>query len=123
MLPEMPGLDPDRLRFALGGSAGAVVYGLYYLIQRFKAGQSLTLSDLWSAFVNVAAATLTGVISAVAIGPMLVAAIPWEGLRNAADPVSVGFIVGAFAWEALPWLMEGGRKFLKAKANKLGGEP
>ena len=85
-----------------------------------KSGRRPSLGDFARAAVNVAAAGVVGVVSAYALGPLLVAVIPLEGLRSAADPVGVGFAIGATAWELLPLVMEAARRW----AGKLaGGRP
>lgn len=117
MLQHLTGLDFERLRYAMGGLMGSAVYGVFTLVQMFKAGQAPSLSDLGRAGTNLMAATVSGVIAAYALGPMAVAMLPLEGLRAAADPWSVGFVIGGLFWECLPLLIEGARRI----AGKLGG--
>ena len=116
----MQALDPERLRYAGGGFFGALIYGVFYFVQLMKSGQRPSISDFGRAALNVAAAGLVGVISAYALGPLLVAVIPLPGLRAAADPVGVGFAIGATAWELLPLAMEAARRWTGKLA---GGRP
>lgn len=119
MLSDIPpGLDLGRLRYAFGGAAGALIYGVYTFVQMMKAGHRPTLSDLGRAVLNVAAALVVGTVAAFAIGPALVAMIPFEGLRAAVDPVAVGFVVGGLGWELLPLVIEGAKRW----ASRLGKE-
>lgn len=111
MLSNLPGIDPDRLRYALGGAFGALIYGVYTFVQLVKAGYTPTVGDYARACINVGAALLVGLIAAYAIGPALVGLIPWEGLRNAVDPVAVGFVIGGLGWELLPLLIEGAKRW------------
>lgn len=112
MLSHMPDFDPERLRYAFGGAAGSLVYGVYTFVRLVKAGVRPTLSDLGRAALNVAAAAVVGIISAFILGPGLVAVIPLAGLRGAADPYAVGFGVGALGWELLPVLIEAARRVI-----------
>lgn len=118
MNQHFQGLDPERLRYVVGAVMGFAIYGVYSLVQTFKAGQRPTLSDLGAAAVNLACAGVTGVIAAYALGPVVVALIPLQGLREAVDPLSVGLPIGALFWELLPLMIEGARK----RARKIGGE-
>ncbi len=113
-------LDPERLRYAGGGFFGALIYGVFYFVQLMKSGQRPLWGDFVRAAVNVAAAGVVGVVSAYALGPLLVAVIPLAGLRAAADPVGVGFAIGATAWELLPLAMEAARRWTGKLA---GGRP
>lgn len=117
MFQQLTGLDLERLRYAMGGALGATVYGVYSLVQLFKAGQAPSLDDLGRAGVNLLAALVCGVIAAGALGPALVALIPFQGLREAVDPWSVGMVVGGLFWELLPLLIEGARRI----AGRFGG--
>ncbi|MGE7196876.1 hypothetical protein [Brevundimonas naejangsanensis] len=119
MLSDLPpGFDLGRLRYAFGGAAGSLVYGVYTFVQLVKAGHRPTLTDFWRALVNVTAGLLVGTIGAYALGPALVALIPFEGLRAAVDPVAVGFVVGGLGWELLPLVIEGAKRW----ASRLGKE-
>ena len=111
-------LDPERLRYVVGSVMGVAIYGVYSLVQTFKAGQRPTLNDLTAAGVNLACAAVTGVLAAYALGPVVVALIPFEALREAADPLSVGLPIGVVFWELLPFLIDSARK----RARKIGGE-
>lgn len=105
-LEHLPGVDPDRLRAAGGAAMGGVVYGLYTLVQMAKAGAPLSLRDYLRVGLNLLAALVAGVIAAAAVGPGIVGLIPWAGLRESADPVLIGFFIGAAGWEALPFVIE-----------------
>ncbi|MET4683676.1 hypothetical protein [Brevundimonas faecalis] len=119
MLSEIPpGFDLGRLRYAFGGAAGALIYGVYYFVQMIKAGHRPTLGDFGRAAINVAAGLLVGMVGAFALGPSLVAMIPLEGLRAAVDPVAVGFVIGGLGWELLPLVIEGARRW----AGRIGRE-
>lgn len=111
MLSGIPGLDLERLRYAFGGAAGALIYGVYTYVHLLKAGHRPTWSDLGRATANVAAALMVGTVAAYAVGPSLVALIPFEGLRSAVDPVAVGFVVGGLGWEMLPLIIEGAKRW------------
>ncbi|MBD3571623.1 hypothetical protein EJ082_01355 [Brevundimonas diminuta] len=119
MLSDLsPGFDLGRLRYAFGGAAGALIYGVYTFVQLVKAGHRPTLSDFWRALANVTAGLLVGTVAAFALGPAMVAMIPFEGLRAAVDPVAVGFVVGGLGWELLPLVIEGAKRW----ASRLGKE-
>ena len=118
MLSNLPGFDLDRLRYAFGGAAGALIYGVYTFVQMMKAGVRPTLSDFGRAAINVGAALIVGTVGAFAVGPALVSMIPFEGLRAEVDPVAVGFVVGGLGWELLPLVIEGAKRW----ASRLGKE-
>ena len=40
-----PGFDLARLRYAFGGAAGALIYGVYTFVQMMKAGVRPTLLE------------------------------------------------------------------------------
>lgn len=122
MLSELPpGLDLGRLRFALGGAAGALIYGVYTFVQLVKAGHRPTLPDVWRAAANVAAGLVVGTVAAFALGPALVALIPFEGFRAAIDPVAVGFAVGGLGWELLPLVIEGAKRWASRMIKEKAG--
>lgn len=111
-------LDPERLRVALAALAGAVVYGAFTLVTLFMTGQHVSRRDFARALANVSAATLAGVVTAYVIAPWLSLLIPWAHLR---DDVTVGFFVGALAWEVLPFFLLGVRNRAKREAAKQAG--
>lgn len=102
----------ERLRYLLGGVAGALIYGVFTVMQLIKSGQRPSLGDYGRAVLNVTAAMIVAAIAAPTLGPSLVSLIPWEGLRNAADPIGVGVVVGAVGWELLPVLIEAARRLI-----------
>ncbi len=106
----------ERLRYLLGGVAGALIYGVFTVMQLIKSGQRPAASDYLRALANVMAAMVVAAIAAPTLGPSLVSLIPWEGLRNAADPIGVGVVVGAVGWELLPVLIEAARRLI----NRVG---
>ncbi len=106
-------LDPERLSHALGGAAGAVVYGLFYLVAKMLAGRSPTAADYARAGANVSAAIVSGAATAYFLTPVLTKAIPLEILR---DPLAVAFAIGALGWELLPVIMTAAKSY----AAKLG---
>jgi hypothetical protein len=106
----------ERLRYLLGGVAGALIYGVFTFMQLLKTGHRPALSDYGRAVLNVVAAMIVAAIAAPTLGPSLVSLIPWEGLRNAADPIGVGVVVGAVGWELLPVLIEAARRLI----NRVG---
>ncbi|MBX9709220.1 MAG: hypothetical protein K2X61_14955 [Caulobacteraceae bacterium] len=102
----------ERLRYLLGGVAGALIYGVFTFMQLIKLGHRPSLGDYGRAVLNVTAAMIVAAIAAPTLGPSLVSLIPWEGLRNAADPIGVGVVVGAVGWELLPVLIEAARRLI-----------
>lgn len=122
MLSGLTGFDLDRLRYALGGAAGALIYGVYTFVQLVKLGHRPSLGDYGRAVVNVVAALMVGIAAAYALGPSLVALIPFEGLRNAVDPVGVGFVIGGVGWELLPLLIEAAKRWVGRLAGKGAGQ-
>lgn len=70
-------LDPDRIRVALAALAGAFVYGVYTLTTLLLARERVSRRDLARAGLNVLAATLCGVVTAVVVAPAVAALIPW----------------------------------------------
>jgi uncharacterized membrane protein len=93
--------DPDRFWAALAAIPGAAIYGFYHLAVLIKEGRRISRRDWQDLLLNVLCAILCGVILAWVLskGPAI-ALIPWESVR---DPVTVGFILGAFGWELLPF--------------------
>lgn len=114
---QFPDLDPDRLRAAVGALLGAAVYGIYTVIQMLKSGQPLALADYLRVGMNLAAATASGVLAAVAIAPGIIGLIPWAGLRETADPVLIGFFIGAAGWESLPFVLERIKSLVRGTAQ------
>ena len=102
----------ERLRYLLGGVAGALIYGVFTFMQLVKLGHRPTTTDYLRALANVTAAMVVAAVAAPTLGPSLVSLIPWEGLRNAADPIGVGVVVGAVGWELLPLLIEAARRLI-----------
>lgn len=99
-------LDPEWVKRALAAFAGAFVYGVFTLVTLFMTGQHVSRVDLFRAVLNVTAATLCGVVTAMVIAPVVAQAIPWASLR---DLPTISFFIGALAWEVLPFFLKGVR--------------
>lgn len=110
-------LDPDRVRIGLAAFAGAFVYGVFTLVTLFMTGAHVSRVDFAKAGLNVFAAALCGVITAVVVAPAIASAIPWASMR---DLPTIGFIVGAVTWEVLPFALKGLRNRAKREADKQG---
>jgi hypothetical protein len=108
-------LDPDRLRVALAALAGAFVYGVYTLVTLLVARERVSRRDLGRAGLNVVAATLCGVVTAVVVAPAVAALIPWVSLR---DLPTIGFLIGALTWEVLPFALKAARNRASREADK-----
>lgn len=110
--------DPEGFKRALAAFAGAFVYGLFTVVTMFMTGQRVSRADLLKAGMNVFAAAICGVITAVIVAPAIAAAIPWASLR---DLPTICFIIGAVSWEVLPFILQGVRNRAKREAEKQGG--
>ena len=110
-------IDPERVRIALAAFAGAFVYGLFTLVTLFMTGAHVSRADFLRAGLNVLAAFLCGVITAVVIAPAIAGLIPWASMR---DLPTIGFFIGALAWEVMPFVLAGVRSRAKAEADKQG---
>ena len=111
-------IDPEAVKRGLAAFAGAFVYGLFTVVTLFLTGQHVSRADLFKAALNVTAAAICGVITAVIVAPAIAAAIPWASLR---DLPTIAFFIGAVAWEVMPFLMQGVRNRAKREAEKQGG--
>lgn len=111
-------IDPEGLKRALAAFMGAFVYGLFTVVTLFLTGQHVSRKDLMKAGLNVTAAALCGVITAVIVAPAIANAIPWASLR---DLPTICFIIGAVSWEVLPFFLQGVRNRAKREAEKQGG--
>lgn len=111
-------LDPERVRVALAAFAGAFVYGVFTLVTLFMTGKHVSRTDFLKAGLNVLAAALCGVITAVVIAPAVASLIPWASMR---DLPTIGFFIGAVTWEVMPFALKGLRNRAKAEADKQGG--
>lgn len=114
----MSDLDPERVRVALAAFAGAFVYGVFTLVTLFMTGARVTRKDILRAGMNVLAAALCGVVTAVVVAPAVAGVIPWASMR---DLPTIGFFIGAVTWEVLPFALKGLRNRAKAEADKQGG--
>lgn len=103
--------EPPRLAIALSALAGAAVWGTYHLVTTWFAGQPASRADLLRALANCAASAVVGLLVAVFLGPMIASYVPDLRLR---DPHVVGFVIGALAWEALPFVL----RFAKGRAER-----
>jgi len=110
-------IDPDRVKIALAASAGAFVYGVFTVVTLFMTGQHVSRADLFRAGLNVFAATLCGVVTAVVVAPAVAGVIPWASMR---DLPTIGFFIGALAWEVMPFLLQGVRNRARREADKQG---
>jgi hypothetical protein len=111
-------LDPERLRIALAALAGAVVYGVFTLTTKLLTGNAVSRQDMILALLNVAAAALCGVLTAVVVAPAVAALIPWVSLR---DLPTIGFLIGALTWEVLPFALQGVRNRARREAQNQRG--
>lgn len=110
-------IDPDRVRVAVAAFAGAFVYGVFTVVTLFLTGQHVSRKDLAKAGLNVFAAALCGVITAVVVAPAIAGLIPWASMR---DLPTIGFIFGAVTWEVMPFALQGVRNRAKREAEKQG---
>jgi hypothetical protein len=92
-------IDPDRIRAGVGALGGAAIYGLVQFGALALSGHPVSREEYWRLAINVACATLAGVILAVFLVKTIAPLIPWPPLREAS---AFGFGVGAFSWELLP---------------------
>ena len=113
----MSDFDPERVRVALAAFAGAFVYGVFTLATLFMTGAHVSRKDFLRAGLNVLAAALCGVITAVVITPAIASVIPWASMR---DLPTIGFFIGAVTWEILPFALKGLRNRAKVEADKQG---
>ena len=114
----MSELDPERVRIALAAFAGAFVYGVFTLVTLFMTGAHVSKADFLKAGLNVLAAAMCGVVTAVVVAPAIAGVIPWASMR---DLPTIGFFIGAVTWEVLPFALKGLRNRAKAEAEKQGG--
>lgn len=109
--------DPEGIKRALAAFAGAFIYGLFTVVTLFLTGQHVSRADLFRASLNVGAAAVCGVVTAVIVAPAIANAIPWASLR---DLPTICFIIGAVSWEVLPFALQGVRSRAKREADKQG---
>ncbi len=114
----MSDFDPERVRIALAAFAGAFVYGVFTLVTLFMTGAHVSKADFFKAGLNVLAAAMCGVVTAVIVAPAVAGIIPWASMR---DLPTIGFFIGAVTWEVLPFALKGLRNRAKAEAEKQGG--
>ena len=111
-------MDPEGFKRALAAFAGAFVYGVFTVVTLFLTGQHVSRKDLARAGLNIMAAAVCGVTTAVIVAPAIAAAIPWASLR---DLPTISFFIGAVAWEVMPFFLQGVRNRAKREADKQGG--
>ena len=111
-------IDPDRLRAAVGALGGAAIYGLVQFGALAISGHPVSREEYWRLAVNIACATLAGVILAAFLVKVAAPLIPWAPLREAS---SFGFGVGAFGWELLPLLFKALRNRGVKKIEEITG--
>ena len=92
-------IDPDRVRAVLGALGGASIYGLVQFGALALSGHPVSREEYKALALNVACATLAGVILAWFLVKVAAPLIPFAPLRDAS---AFGFGVGAFGWELLP---------------------
>lgn len=112
-------IDPERVRIALAAFAGAFVYGVFTLVTLFMTGQHVSRQDFLRAGLNVLAAAVCGITTAVVIAPAIAGVIPWASMR---DLPTIGFFIGALSWEVLPFFLQGVRNRAKREADKQGAD-
>jgi hypothetical protein len=95
--------DPDRVRAVLGALGGASIYGLVQFGALALSGHPVSREEYKALALNVACATLAGVILAGFLVKVAAPLIPFAPLRDAS---AFGFGVGAFGWELLPLLFK-----------------
>lgn len=112
-------IDPDRLRAALGALGGASIYGLVQFGALALSGHPVTREEYKALWLNVACATLAGVILAVFLVKIAAPMIPFAPLRDAS---AFGFGVGAFGWELLPLIFKVINNRAKRQVEVIAGE-
>lgn len=110
--------DPERIRAAIGALGGAAIYGLVQFGTLALNGHAVTREEYGRLAINVACATLAGVILAAFFVKTLAPLIPWAPMQ---DPSTFGFGLGAFGWELLPLLFKVVKNRASEKADELSG--
>tara|TARA_R110002051_G_scaffold161835_4_gene233456 strand:- start:893 stop:1246 length:354 start_codon:yes stop_codon:yes gene_type:complete len=113
----IPDIDPERVRIGLAAFAGAVVYGVFTLVTLFMTGAHVSRADFLRAALNVLAAALCGVVTAMIVAPAIAAMIPWEAAR---DLPTISFVIGAAFWELLPFIFKAMKNRAAREATKQG---
>lgn len=114
---EISFFDPEALKRGAAAFAGAFVYGVFTLVTQFMTGAHVSRVDLLKAGLNVCAAAVCGVITAVIVAPAVAGVIPWASFR---DLPTISFFIGAVTWEVLPFVLLGVRNRAKREAEKQG---
>lgn len=112
--------DPDRLRAAVGALGGAAIYGLVQFGALALSGHQVSREEYARLLINVACATLAGVILAAFLVRVAAPLMPFAPLRDAS---SFGFGVGALGWELLPLLYKAFRNQAVARIERMAGDP
>lgn len=107
--------DPDRLIAALSALAGGCFWGLFHFATAVLSGQPVGATAIVLALANVLVGIVGGTLLAYFVGPAVAAMIPVASLR---DLHTVGFGIGAGAWEAAPFAYRWLRRWAAAKAEK-----
>jgi hypothetical protein len=110
-------IDPEKARVAGAALAGAMVYGTYTFFAKILNGKRVSREDVILVLLNVLAAALCGVTTAVIVAPVVASMIPWVSLR---DLPTVGFLIGALTWELLPFAIKGARNRARREAEQQG---
>lgn len=111
-------IEPERFRAAIGALGGAAIYGLVQFGTLAMNGHRVTADEYRGLAVNVACATLAGVILASFLVKTLAPLIPWPPMQEAS---AFGFGIGAFGWELLPLLFKVVKNEAAAKAEEITG--
>jgi pilus assembly protein TadC len=112
-------IDPDRLRAVLGALGGAAIYGLVQFGALALSGHPVSREEYRNMLINVACATLAGVILAFFLVKIAAPLIPFAPLRDAS---AFGFGIGAFGWELLPLIFKAINNRAKRQVEVIAGE-
>lgn len=111
-------IDPDRFHAAIGAVGGGALFGLVQFGALALSNQPVTRFDYARLAINVACATLAGVLIAWFLAKAAVSGIPWAALR---EPAAIGFGCGAFGWELMPLIYRVARNRVMAVGGGAGG--
>ncbi len=100
-------LDPERLQAALAGAAGGVFYGMFHLSTMLVAGATPSRNDLVLAGINAGFGIITGFLVAYFLAPAVAQMVKIQAVH---DLQTIGFVIGAFAWELAPFAYRLARK-------------
>ena len=109
-------IDPERIRAAIGALGGAAIYGLVQFGTVALNGHVVTREEYGRLALNVACATIAGIILAAFLVKTVAPLIPWPPMQDAS---AFGFGVGAFGWETLPLIFKGWKTLAQKKAEEI----